>query len=291
MIPAPRKALRDGASGGCTYAVFNAVDEGNAGDTGWYRDRIGVRGARARRALVAALASTLLASCGIPGPVSAAPPEEAARCTTTAAAVNGWGTPNRQDDFNDPRLPGWHLYDGPGHDGNGRRTPAAVSVTEGTLTITGAPNGDSGGMGWDSGQMYGRWEVCARSPQAAPGYHSVLLLWPDAEDWPIGGEVDFMEAIDPTRQSVEGWLHYGAEDHRVGGAVNVDATQWHSWAVEWTPKMITMYLNGNPWWTTTDIATFPPRALHLCLQVDNFGGDIAAGGQQLVDWVRQYPLT
>jgi licheninase len=51
-----------------------------------------------------------------------------------------------------------------------------------------------------------------------------------------------------------------------------------------------MYLDGVRWWTTANTATFPPRSLHLCLQVDDFGGDIAAGGRQLVDWVRQYSL-
>jgi licheninase len=119
----------------------------------------------------------------------------------------------------------------------------------------------------------------------------VLLLWPDAEDWPLGGEVDFMEAVDPSRRSVEGWVHYGRDDRRDGGTVAVDATQWHAWAVEWTPSKIALFVDGVEWWATTNTATFPPRALHLCLQVDDFGGDVSAGGQQQVDWVRQYALT
>jgi licheninase len=178
-----------------------------------------------------------------------------------------------------------------GHAGNGRRTPDAIATGDGMVTITGNSSGDSGGMGWKSGQRYGRWEVCARSAGSSPGYHSVLLLWPDAEDWPLGGEVDFMEAVDASRQAVEGWVHYGHDDRRDGGTVVVDATQWHAWAVEWTPSRITMFVDGVPWWSTTATATFPPRAMHLCLQVDNFGGDVSAGGQQQVDWVRQYTPT
>jgi hypothetical protein len=27
------------------------------------------------------------------------------------------------------------------------------------------------------------------------------------------------------------------------------------------------------------------------MQLDNFGGDISQGGQQMVDWARQYPLV
>lgn len=240
--------------------------------------------------LLAVVTTLVVTSCA-PGPaVNAAPPSNSGPCPNTAAAQHDWGTPNRQDDFDDPSLAGWHVYDGPGHAGNGRRTPHAISVADGVLTITGDGGGRSGGMGWDSGQKFGRWEVCVKSPPSAPGYHSVALLWPDAEDWPVGGEIDFMEAIDPSRQVVEGWLHYGPDDRRDGSSVAIDASQWHAWAVEWTPRDVTMYLDGVRWWTTANTATFPPRSLHLCLQVDDFGGDIAAGGRQLVDWVRQYPL-
>jgi Glycosyl hydrolases family 16 len=236
------------------------------------------------------LTTSQLTGCAGLSVVSASPPEPT-NCPTTAAVQNDWGVPDREDDFDtSSSLSNWHLYDGPGHAGNGRRIPAAIAVSAGLVTISGDSQGNSGGMGWDSGQEFGRWEVCARSGPSAPGYHSVLLLWPDAEDWPIGGEIDFMEAIDPTRQSVEGWLHHGPDDRREGGSVSIDATQWHAWAVEWSPDRITLFVNGAQWWTTTDTATFPPRSLHLCMQVDNFGGDIASGGQQQVDWARQYSL-
>ena len=34
---------------------------------------------------------------------------------------------------------------------------------------------------------------CAKSSPAADAYHALLLLWPDADDWPSGGEIDFMD--------------------------------------------------------------------------------------------------
>jgi hypothetical protein len=138
------------------------------------------------------------------------------RCGDTAAAKLGWGIPRRFADFNDPaELSNWWLYDGPGHTGNGRRTPNAISVSDGLLTITGDDQGNSGGMGLKGpGQIHGRWEVCAKSSQVTDTYHSVLLLWPDAEDWPAGGEIDFMEITDPKRQTVEFNLHSGADDRR-----------------------------------------------------------------------------
>jgi licheninase len=212
-------------------------------------------------------------------------------CPNTAAAAHGWGAPNRTDDFTDPAsLRQWSVYHGPGHDGNGRRTPSAISVDNGTLTITGDSQGNSGGMAWLPGQLHGRWEACVKSSPSAPDYHSLLLLWPDAENWPVGGEIDFMEIADPTRQSVEGWLHYGPNDERDSGAVNIDATQWHSWAVEWTPQRVAVFVDGVQWWEAADPAHLPPGPMHLCIQLDNFGGDLSSGASMGVDWVRQYPV-
>jgi licheninase len=45
---------------------------------------------------------------------------------TSAAHLLGWGRPNRVDDFDDELGPDWDVYGGPGHVGNGRRTPDAV---------------------------------------------------------------------------------------------------------------------------------------------------------------------
>lgn len=210
-------------------------------------------------------------------------------CPTTAAQALGWGTPNRESNFGSGSgTSGWSLYDGPGHDGNGRRTPAAVSVANGVLTITGSESGDSEGMAWEPGQKYGRWEACVRSTTAADSFHSVLLLWPDAGNWPEGGEVDFMEISDPARQSVDGFLHYGAANEQESASTNVDATQWHAWAVEWTADHITYYVDGKQWFRTTDTTHLPPGPMHMTIQLDNFGGDLSKGGQEIVAWARQY---
>ncbi|WP_307787036.1 glycoside hydrolase family 16 protein [Mycolicibacterium mengxianglii] len=216
---------------------------------------------------------------------------EPGNCPATAADTHGWGVPNRADHFAGSAVSdAWYVYDGPGHAGNGRRTPAAISVSDSVLTITGDPAGNSAGMAWKQGQMYGRWEVCARSAPGSPNFHPVLLLWPDAEDWPVGGELDFMEVWDPHRQQVDVALHYGPDDSRTIGVVDLDATQWHSWAVEWTPDRITTFVDGREWWHSTDSATFPPRPMHLCIQLDNFGGDVSQGGSLQVDWAQRYGI-
>jgi hypothetical protein len=247
---------------------------------------------RSGRVALAMLAGVIGAAGAIiwPNGGTAHPTDAPMNCPVTAATTHGWGAPNRTSTFDTASdLGQWWLYDGPGHAGNGRRTPEAIAVAAGLLTITGDAQGNSGGMTLKGpGQVYGRWEVCAKSPAAAPDYHSVLLLWPDAEDWPMGGEIDFMEISDPQRQIVDANLHYGPDDERQGGTVQIDASQWHSWAVEWTPDHIATYVDGVQWWETTDVAHFPPGRMHLCMQLDNFGGDIRGGGRLVIDSVRRY---
>ncbi|ANY10864.1 glycoside hydrolase family 16 protein [Pseudonocardia sp. HH130630-07] len=217
----------------------------------------------------------------------------ASKCKTTAADTLGWGEPKVADEFEGTSISGdWNAYDGPGHGGNGRRTPDAISVADGQLTITGSENGDAGGMAWSPhSQQYGRWEGCAQSLPGAGSLHTLFLLWPTAENWPEGGEVDFMEISDGTRQKVEGFLHYGSDNSQTQGSVQVDATQWHAFAVEWTPDKITYLVDGKPWFTDDDTSHNPPGPMHLTIQLDYFGGDASGGAAMHVDWVRQYELT
>jgi hypothetical protein len=209
---------------------------------------------------------------------------------TTAAALHGWGTPDREDDFTGGTEQ-WDIYDGPGHAGEGRRSPSAVTVQDGILTITGDSKGTTAGMAWNPGQKYGRWEGRVRAPASDPSYNALLLLWPDAEDFPVGGEIDFMEMLDHTRQTTDIFIHYGEDNSTVNGQVQIDATQWHNWAVEWTPEAITAYVDGTEWYRTTDTSIFPPRPMHLCIQLDWFPeGSTPKESYMHVDWVRQYSL-
>lgn len=209
----------------------------------------------------------------------------------TAAERHGWGTPTQEDDFT-ADLSRWELYDGPGHAGEGRRSSTAVTVENGVLTITGDTEGTTGGMAWDTGQRYGRWEGRARAAAADPSYNALLLLWPDAEDFPVGGQVDFMEMIDPTRQETDFFLHFGEDDDQITSQVQIDGTEWHNWAVEWTPDAITGYVDGEEWFRSTDPSTFPPGPMHLCIQLDWFPegpGEVQESTME-VEWVRQYTL-
>ncbi|MCE3554781.1 glycoside hydrolase family 16 protein [Pseudonocardia sp. RS11V-5] len=229
----------------------------------------------------------------VPDPAPA-PCSADAGADTSAAVMHDWGRPNQVDEFDGTSLSKeWEPYDGPGHNGAGRRSPGAFTVKDGILTVTGTPDGTTGGMAWGKGQKYGRWEARVKAPASDPTYHAVLLLWPDAENWPVGGEVDFMEMSDAKRQSTDMFLHYGKDNQQEHGSVDVDATRWHDWAVEWTPDHITAFLDGKEWWSTKETSILPPGPMHLTVQLDWFpegGGDVKKSEMQL-DWVKQYPLS
>ena len=243
-----------------------------------------------RIAAVIAVATALVVSILFPLPMPAA---LAAGAEPTAAQTIGWGAPTRSEDFTGD-LAQWSLYNGPGHDGNGQaharpRSASRTASSRSTATPRATPRAWRGARA----PMYGRWEARMRASAGDPDYHAVLLLWPDSEDeGGYGGEIDFMENSDATRQNTEMFVHYGNEDTQLQGAVDVDATQWHNWAVEWAPDHITAFLDGKQWWSTSLAAAQPPGPMHMTVQLDQFrgGGGLIPSNLQ-VDWVRYYPIT
>jgi licheninase len=260
----------------------------------------------AGRLLTGLLSGVTLVACGTASTPDAAPqrPEAAvpaapgpapARCATTAAARLGWGVPTRASDFDAGLPPDWHPY-GPevGHDEKGVRTPQAITVADGAATITATPDGTTGAMSWHPGQRYGRWEACVRTDRGPDALHGVLILWPVAEDFPAGGEIDWMEIFRGDRQEVTVNIHHGPPDTSFGDAVAHDATQWTAWAVEWTLERITTYRDGVQWYTTDRSDLFPPRPMNMTMQLDWFppdgGGPAASGSAMHLDWARQWAL-
>ena len=226
------------------------------------------------------------------GAPSSEPPVESAGADTSAGKLLGWGEPNVDEEFDGPLGPEWRVYDGPGHLDNGIRSPQAVEVSDGVLTITGDSEGATGGLALFPGQRYGRWEGRVRLPPSDETYNALLLLWPDAENWPVGGEIDFMENLDPARQETGIYVHYDTATDQLIESVRVDATQWHNWAVEWTPERIVAYLDGREWFRTSEPEVLPPGPMHLAIQLDWFPGqavdqDVQESTME-VDWIKQY---
>lgn len=210
----------------------------------------------------------------------------------TAAGKYGWQNLVREDNFDGTELgEGWSAYDGPGHAGNGVRSPEQVKLSNGILRIEGTEDGTTGGVAWNPGQLHGRWETRAKYTPGTSAYHQVLILWPDAEDFPVGGEIDYSEVADSERQNLNFFLHYGENNDQVHAEKQVDMTKWHNYAVEWTPEHIIGYVDGEEFFRSEDPKTLPPRAMHPTIQLDWFPEDGEPGtGLMEVDWIRQYGL-
>jgi beta-glucanase (GH16 family) len=229
-------------------------------------------------------------------PPPTAPPLPEGAGGPTAASALGWQL-LAADEFDGSSVDTarWQIYDGEGNGGVGLRRPSAVSQSEGQLHITG--RGDvSGGMNWQGGQTYGRWEFRARSDQGN-GYAPAILLWPTSGDWPIDGEIDVMEIGRGDRQESTFTLHWGADNSQTQFRSAADFTQWHTFAVEWTADHITYFLDGVPQYTNTDPAAIPDGPMHLAIQNDvgPYNDAIPARDASTpaevavhVDWVRTY---
>ena len=220
------------------------------------------------------------------------------RSDTEAGFRYGWPL-RAHDEFDGDELDEgvWSPYRGKTTDDVGQHDPDNITVSDGTLKLTSRDGKTSAGMAWDDGQTHGRWEVRARS-QAATGYGPVLLLWPDAEDWPEGGEIDFMEIPKPERTKAHFTVHYGEDNDQDGTSVQADFTQWHNFAVEWTPDHVIGYLDGEEIYRTEKSEMIPPRSMHLAMQQDigPYGKDWIPAPDATtpstctfeVDWVRIY---
>lgn len=258
-------------------------------------------------------------SSGFAGMMFAVRATSAPSTSDEAAIVKGWGNPlPTSDEFNYTGAPDtqkWNsAYNGPGHGGNGIRTPSAVTMTGTTLKITGDANGNQGGIPHKLGQQYGRWEVRARTGftgTTGQPYHAVLIIWPDSERWPEDGEYDFFEIV-MGQTGVSAFWHYphdpltSGDDgvQQIGSTKSdVDITQWHNYAFEWTANGLTSYIDGVQWHTASGGARTSPAPAreniqdmpsgHLTAQVDMFdptGTPMRPGFLEL-DWVRIYPLV
>jgi hypothetical protein len=216
----------------------------------------------------------------------------------SAAEAFGWGSPVAagSDEFNGTAVDAtkWNNYDGiAGHAGNGRRMAAQSVVAGGVLTQTGLPNGDTGYLSskYRPGTMYGKWEVRMRTSARVPQYHPVNLLWPDTGgDRTTDDEVDFAEGTNDT-SSRKFCLHYGMPGQGLQtSAVKVlDTTEWHNYAVDWSPAGVKGYIDGVLWFSDTSPDRNPDQPMHQAIQLDFFpNGSTPGQAWMQVDWTRAY---
>ncbi len=243
-----------------------------------------------------ATGSTSVAQGAAPAaaPVAARAAVAATGDGSQAAAAGGWGAVVAGDEFSNTGAPDatkWSVFKGTGHAGKGIRSPQAWSVANGVATVSGNSAGTTGGMSAKFAQQkYGKWETRMRTSARDPKYHPVLILWPNNNTSPNCAEIDYAEGSTNTAQ-IKFFLHYacGGSNFQTTAAKTIDTTQWHNYAVEWTPAGITGYIDGVKTFSDTNPAHQPSVGMHQTLQLDWFpDGSATKPSQMQIDWVRVY---
>jgi hypothetical protein len=216
-----------------------------------------------------------------------------------AAKLLGWGAVIDGDEFayTGPPNSRWDMYDGPGHDGNGTRDPEAYNVANGILTCTGTAGGSTGGMAFNGrSSKYWRLEWRVRlysiNPQGSGHrYHGVLILWPDSDQWPQGGEDDFYEC-DCEDGAFTAYIHVPGNDpgnqYAFEKIRQLDLQNWHNVAFERSRTGVTCWVDGQQVYKVTDPKIQVPGPLHITTQLDNFFGSGMEPAKMDHMWLRIY---
>lgn len=104
--------------------------------------------------------------------------------------------------------------------------------------------------------LYGRIEVSARLPAGLGTWPAIWMLATDSDHgdggWPDMGEIDIMEAVGHDPGRTHSAIHTNALNHSLGTnpfatrSVPTSTTEFHEYALEWTPKRITTFVDGVP---------------------------------------------
>jgi hypothetical protein len=239
---------------------------------------------------------------------SATPTKSAASQPAAPAAPSGAGVPGNvpgwrltySTDFPGNSLPSnWGAYSGqPGNDPDGQWDPANVAVSGGELHFY-ASNGATGGVSFGGNpQTYGMYQVRMKGDYE-PDFNisNILLLWPDSNVWPP--EIDFFEDSGGYRGNYLATVHpgpNGENDNQVHVNVNNNnATEWHTYGVQWTPSTITFTVDGQSVGSVSqsDTGSWPNIAMNLDIQSQNLGPAQPPNGTETmtVAWVAEYAMS
>jgi beta-glucanase (GH16 family) len=228
-----------------------------------------VRHAGPKQALVVGAAtmartSTTLAPTTTAAPTTTvAPTTTAAPPPTTAApAPTGWRTVFA-DEFNGGSLDysKWWV-DNKAASNWGELSyysPEDAFVRDGALVLRAQQRNVNGrsytsaNMGSNFSFRYGRVEVRAKMPTGKGLWPAVWMLPTNGASTGWLPEIDIYESIDPGRFWANFHSNTGSGRQQLGPLpVSTDTSQWHNYAVEWSPTQITWFLDGGPVAVATD---------------------------------------
>lgn len=147
--------------------------------------------------------------------------------------------------------------------------------------------------------LYGKIEVRAKIPGNAGAWPAIWMLGNDINTiaWPGCGEIDIMENVGNQPNKIFGTVHFtGQPNGGVGGTTQLASayTDFHRYAVTWTPQLITFLIDDVPYFTYSNTGDPFNQKFFVILNLaigGNFGGAVDPGfttGQMEVDYVRVY---
>lgn len=157
--------------------------------------------------------------------------------------------------------------------------------------------------------LYGKFEIRAKLPTGLGTWPAIWMLPTDWEygGWPRSGEIDIMEHVGYSRDSIFGTAHtyaynHGIGTHKAGEIMLKDSeTAFHTYTIEWTKDNIKWFIDDKEYFEfknegkTSSEWPFDKR-FHLILNQavgGNWGGkhgvdDAIYPQKMLVDYVRVY---
>ena len=185
----------------------------------------------------------------------------------------------------------WDVYDSPGNAGIGLRRPSQVKITHGMLQIT-ADGVTSGGIGMRHSQTYGLYEFRART-SISRGSWSNIVLWPAGgyAAYRKAGELDIAEASG--LHGTNAFLHDGHNGSRIALHFDGNFTRWHTWAFEWLPGGLTIWIDGRQVYRSpASVAGAFSQPMNLAMQLDIMRPPYGPAPHSVstfdVDWVKVY---
>ncbi|MRG44975.1 family 16 glycosylhydrolase [Chitinophaga sp. SYP-B3965] len=146
-----------------------------------------------------------------------------------------------------------------------------VEVSNGTLKITAMKEAHQGSA-YTSTRMltkgkfsfkYGRVEARAKLPIGGGTWPAIWMLGDNVSTigWPACGEIDIMEHNGNNLNKIYGTMHYPGRSggNADGGTTMITnaATEFHKYAVDWTPAFIKVYVDDQLFFTYVNTAASP----------------------------------
>lgn len=219
---------------------------------------------------------------------------------TKDAVVGTWANTCSPDDIVYTGAEGqkWRTYPSCYTDtfgGNPYRSDEVLSVENGVLnfdlhTVDGRPAGANPSPlidGSRQSQTYGRYSMRMRVDSSMmTGYYIAGLLWPESENWPADGEINFPEG--ELSGTVRGYHHFAIPDatpnsQAVASESSAVFTDWHTYTVEWTPTVVRMIVDNDVVLEST--YGVPSTPMRWQLQVETTKNLTVNDGNLEIDWV------